>query len=69
MEYLSRGISIIQKAIPTCFWKRYIDQFIILSSLKPNVGHTFNFTEKDLLEAHALSETHHSKGKIVIKIK
>ena len=37
--------------------------------LKPIVGSIFDFTEKGLREAHALSETHHAKGKIVIKIK
>ncbi|CAM3718601.1 NADP-dependent oxidoreductase [Mesobacillus zeae] len=37
--------------------------------LKPIVGHTFDFTEAGLREAHALSESHHAKGKIVIKIK
>ncbi|WP_349410792.1 NADP-dependent oxidoreductase [Pseudalkalibacillus sp. SCS-8] len=37
--------------------------------LKPIVGETFDFTEEDLREAHALSETHHAKGKIVIKVK
>ncbi|WP_075038370.1 NADP-dependent oxidoreductase [Halobacillus dabanensis] len=33
------------------------------------IGHQFDFTEKGLKEAHDLSETHHAKGKIVIKIK
>lgn len=37
--------------------------------LKPLVGHTFEFTESGLKDAHALSESHHAKGKIVIKIK
>jgi NADPH:quinone reductase-like Zn-dependent oxidoreductase len=37
--------------------------------LKPIVGHVFEFSEKGLQDAHALSETHHAKGKIVIKIK
>lgn len=37
--------------------------------LKPIVGSLFNFTEQGLREAHALSESHHAKGKIVIKIK
>ncbi|MFZ3580403.1 NADP-dependent oxidoreductase [Virgibacillus sp. DJP39] len=34
-----------------------------------NVGHTFPFSEEGLRQAHKLSETHHAKGKIVIKIK
>lgn len=33
------------------------------------IGHQFDFTEKGLKDAHDLSETHHAKGKIVIKIK
>lgn len=37
--------------------------------LKSHIGHTFPFTEEGLREAHKLSETHHAKGKIVIKIK
>ncbi len=37
--------------------------------LKPIVGQVFEFSEKGLQDAHALSETHHTKGKIVIKIK
>lgn len=32
------------------------------------IGHKFPFSEKGLTEAHALSETHHAKGKIVIQI-
>ncbi|MFS0752566.1 NADP-dependent oxidoreductase [Oceanobacillus sp. 1P07AA] len=37
--------------------------------VKPVIGHTFPFTEQGLREAHQLSETHHARGKIVIKIK
>ncbi|MCF6137487.1 NADP-dependent oxidoreductase [Pseudalkalibacillus berkeleyi] len=37
--------------------------------LKPIVGETFDFNEQSLQDAHALSETHHARGKIVIKIK
>ncbi|MGM7701590.1 NADP-dependent oxidoreductase [Pseudalkalibacillus sp. Hm43] len=37
--------------------------------LKPIIGEAFDFTEENLQEAHALSETHHAKGKIVIKVK
>ncbi|OIU68655.1 NADP-dependent oxidoreductase [Rossellomorea aquimaris] len=36
--------------------------------LKPVIGDTFPFNEQGLKDAHALSETHHAKGKIVIKI-
>ncbi|EUJ26188.1 Zinc-type alcohol dehydrogenase-like protein SA1988 [Listeria grayi] len=35
-------------------------------SVKAIVGETFPFSEKDLYDAHALSETHHAVGKIVI---
>lgn len=37
--------------------------------LKPVVGSTFPFSEQGLRDAHALSESHHAKGKIVIKIR
>ncbi|WP_280771980.1 NADP-dependent oxidoreductase [Salipaludibacillus daqingensis] len=37
--------------------------------VKPQVGHVFGFSEDQLQEAHGLSETHHAKGKIVIKVK
>jgi NADPH:quinone reductase-like Zn-dependent oxidoreductase len=38
-------------------------------SLKSIVGHVYHFSDKGLQEAHELSETHHAKGKIVVKIK
>ncbi|MCI1591512.1 NADP-dependent oxidoreductase [Heyndrickxia oleronia] len=37
--------------------------------LKPVVGSIFEFSEQGVREAHVLSESHHAKGKIVIKIK
>ena len=37
--------------------------------LKPVVGSLYDFTEQGLREAHELSQSHHAKGKIVIKIK
>ncbi|CAD2073759.1 NADP-dependent oxidoreductase [Phocicoccus pinnipedialis] len=37
--------------------------------VKTHIGHTFSLTEEGLREAHALSATHHAKGKIVIKVK
>lgn len=37
--------------------------------VKPQVGHVFGFSAEQIKEAHALSETHHAKGKIVIKVK
>jgi NADPH:quinone reductase-like Zn-dependent oxidoreductase len=38
-------------------------------TIKPVIGETFPLTEKGLQQAHELSETHHARGKIVIKIK
>jgi NADPH:quinone reductase-like Zn-dependent oxidoreductase len=38
-------------------------------NLKPVIGTTFKFSEEALQEAHALSETHHARGKIVIMVK
>ncbi|WP_010651699.1 NADP-dependent oxidoreductase [Oceanobacillus massiliensis] len=37
--------------------------------LKPVIGKVFPFSESSLQEAHALSETHHAHGKIVIRMK
>ncbi len=37
--------------------------------LKAIVGETFDFNEKSLQDAHALSETHHARGKIIINVK
>jgi NADPH:quinone reductase-like Zn-dependent oxidoreductase len=37
--------------------------------VKPVIGKTFDFSEQSLKEAHALSETHHARGKIVIRVK
>lgn len=36
--------------------------------LKPIVGSVYPFSEKGLQDAHTLSESHHAKGKIVIKM-
>ncbi|OBZ10840.1 zinc-binding dehydrogenase [Bacillus sp. FJAT-26390] len=33
------------------------------------VGHVFAFTQEGLRDAHKLSESHHARGKIVVKIK
>ncbi|WP_042461500.1 NADP-dependent oxidoreductase [Neobacillus dielmonensis] len=43
--------------------------FMAEGKLKPIIGSVFEFSEQGLREAHALSETNHAKGKIVIKIK
>lgn len=37
--------------------------------LQPIVGSTFEFSEAGVQGAHELSETHHARGKIVIKVK
>lgn len=37
--------------------------------LKPVIGEVFDLSEQGLQDAHALSETHHAKGKIVIRVK
>ncbi|GEL78016.1 NADP-dependent oxidoreductase [Tenuibacillus multivorans] len=36
--------------------------------VKVTIGHRFPLTEEGIKEAHALSETHHAKGKIVIEV-
>lgn len=41
----------------------------VSGELKPTIGHVFDFTEQGLKDAHELSESHHARGKIVIKIK
>jgi NADPH:quinone reductase-like Zn-dependent oxidoreductase len=38
-------------------------------TLKPVVGTVFPFSEQGLKDAHELSESHHARGKIVIKIR
>ncbi|WP_409250743.1 NADP-dependent oxidoreductase [Bacillus sp. SCS-153A] len=37
--------------------------------VKPVISKTFDFSEQGLKDAHALSETHHARGKIVIQVK
>ncbi|MCK1998476.1 NADP-dependent oxidoreductase [Psychrobacillus psychrodurans] len=39
------------------------------NKLRVIIGHKFPFSEEGIKEAHALSESHHAKGKIVIQIK
>jgi len=39
------------------------------NTLKPVVGTVFPFSEQGLKDAHELSETHHARGKIVIKVR
>src|SRR5690606_16232426 len=41
----------------------------VSGELKPTIGEVFAFTERGLQDAHELSESHHARGKIIIKIK
>jgi 2-desacetyl-2-hydroxyethyl bacteriochlorophyllide A dehydrogenase len=41
----------------------------VAGELKPVIGETFELTQEGLRQAHQLSETHHARGKIVIKVK
>ncbi len=41
----------------------------VSGEFKPTIGHVFDFSEQGLKEAHELSETHHARGKIIIKVK
>ncbi len=41
----------------------------VSGEFKPSIGHVFDFTEQGLKDAHELSESHHARGKIVIKVK
>ncbi|MBD8016561.1 NADP-dependent oxidoreductase [Planococcus wigleyi] len=41
----------------------------VSGELKPTIGEVFEFTERGLQDAHELSESHHARGKIIIKIK
>jgi len=48
---------------------RQIAKLMESEAIKPIIGHIFEFSANGLQEAHGLSETHHAKSKIVIKIK
>lgn len=48
--------------------KKLADLFIT-GEVRPEVGHVFHLTEQDVRQAHELSESHHARGKIVIKVK
>ena len=41
----------------------------VTGEFKPAIGHVFEFTEQGLRDAHELSESHHARGKIIIKVK
>jgi NADPH:quinone reductase-like Zn-dependent oxidoreductase len=44
-------------------------ELYVSGKLKPVIGETFDLSEQGLQDAHALSETHHARGKIVIKVR
>ncbi|MFK9095082.1 NADP-dependent oxidoreductase [Bacillus salipaludis] len=45
-----------------------IAELLSQEKIKVIIGHRFPLTDEGIKEAHALSETHHAKGKIVINI-
>lgn len=55
--------------IPNGQQLKKLAELMAQGKVKPVVGNVFDFTEQGLKDAHTLSETHHAKGKIVIKIK
>ncbi|MBE6183332.1 NADP-dependent oxidoreductase [Heyndrickxia ginsengihumi] len=44
-----------------------IGELLKTGDVKAIVGHVFPFSEQGIKDAHALSESHHARGKIVIK--
>jgi len=48
---------------------KHLADMYVDGKLKVVIGETFPFNEQSLKDAHALSETHHARGKIVIKVK
>jgi NADPH:quinone reductase-like Zn-dependent oxidoreductase len=61
--------AVYHRLVPNGEQLREIAKLIESGKIKPNIGQIFEFSAKTLQEAHELSETHHAKGKIVIKIK
>ncbi|MDQ0158190.1 NADP-dependent oxidoreductase [Alkalibacillus salilacus] len=47
---------------------RAIAKLLEDEKIKPIVGHQYPLSEQGIRDAHALSETHHAKGKIIIDI-
>ena len=43
-------------------------QLMAQGKVKSIIGETYPLTEKGIYDAHAMSETHHAVGKIVIKV-
>lgn len=48
---------------------KQVAKLLANGKVKPQVGHIFDFTEENIKKAHELSESHHAKGKIVLKMK
>lgn len=61
--------SVFHMLVPNGEHLREIAKLLKAGKIKPNVGHVYEFSAAGLQAAHGLSETHHAKGKIVIKIK
>lgn len=54
---------------PTSERLQTLADLLTSGEIKPIVSQTYSFTEQDLREAHRQSETGHTRGKIVIKVK
>lgn len=54
---------------PTSERLQTLADLLTSGEIKPIVSQTYSFTEQDLREAHKQSETGHTRGKIVIKVK
>jgi 2-desacetyl-2-hydroxyethyl bacteriochlorophyllide A dehydrogenase len=61
--------AIFHMLVPNGEQLRHLAKLMEAETIRPIVGHVFEFSANGLQAAHALSETHHSKGKIIIKIK
>lgn len=48
--------------------KKLADLFVS-GEVRPEIGHLYHLTEQEVQEAHELSESHHARGKIVIKVR
>ncbi|OED32072.1 NADPH:quinone reductase [Planococcus maritimus] len=46
-----------------------LGDLFVSGEVKPEVGHIYPLTEQGVREAHELSESHHARGKIVLKVK
>ncbi|MGX7596167.1 NADP-dependent oxidoreductase [Planococcus plakortidis] len=46
-----------------------LGDLFVSGEVKPEIGHLYPLTEEGVRDAHELSESHHARGKIVIKVK